>query len=42
MSQDIMSQDIIPALICTPTKGRIISMANHAHPPEGACRNDMV
>ena len=30
-----MSQDIIPALICSLTKGRTISMANHAHPPEG-------
>ena len=30
-----MSQDIIPALICRPTKGRTISLANHAHPPEG-------
>ena len=32
---DIMSQDIIPALICSPTRGRTISLANHAHPPEG-------
>ena len=31
----IMSSDIIPALICRPTKGRTITMANHAHPPEG-------
>ena len=31
----IMSPDIIPALICHPTRGRTISLANHAHPPEG-------
>ena len=31
----IISTDIIPALICHPTRGRIISLANHAHPPQG-------
>ncbi len=31
----IISLDIIPALICRPTKGRTITKANHAHAPEG-------
>ena len=31
----IISTDIIPALICRPTRGRTISLANHAHPSEG-------
>ena len=25
-----------------PTRGRTISLANHAHPPEGTCQKDMV
>ncbi len=35
MEYGIISADIIPALICCPRKGRTISLANHAHPPEG-------
>ena len=35
MEHDIILSDIIPALICHPTKGRTITKANHAHAPEG-------
>ena len=31
----IIAADIIPAQICHQTRGRIISLANHVHPPEG-------
>ena len=30
-----MSVDIIPAPVRCPTRGRTISLANHAHAPEG-------
>ena len=35
MEHGIILSDIIPALICRPTKGRTITKANHAHAPEG-------